>query len=382
MRPSAGSIAIVAFFALLPAATAGGARALAVLLCAAAVFMFRPARLAQALESKFVLSLFALLAWVCATSFWSPYPDHAQALKLAVLVPLGVLWVAGAAEGNQRLVAAAGAAAFFVLAGLLAVEALWDMPINRLAAPETPTGELLRKLSRGSTVPFALCWAAAAAFLLDGRAGLARVVLATSAVLCVTFGQLANAVGFGFGLLAFGIAFAAPRLAIWAVTGGLAFWVLAAPFLTPIALSNPRLVEMLPLSWEVRKGIWDYVCARILEQPWIGHGLDASRAVTDRINVAGMDLRAVQLHPHSASLQIWFETGAVGAVLAALALLLGGWAASRAFADNRPAAAAAAATIASLGVVANASFGIWQEWWIATMFVGAALVAALREPHA
>jgi O-antigen ligase len=381
MRLSVGSIAIVAFFALLPAATAGGGRALAVLLCAAALLMVRPSLIAQALESKFVLGLFTLLGWVCATSLWSRYPDHGQALRLAALVPLGVLFVASASAGNTRLVAAAGAAALFVLAGLLAVEALWDMPLNLAAAPETPEGEVLRKLSRGSSVPLALCWAAAAAFLLNGRPGLARLALALGAVACLAFGQLSNAVGFGLGLLAFGLGFAAPRVAIWAVTGGLAFWMLSAPFLTPWALSNPRLVEALPLSWQVRKGIWDYVCARILEQPWIGHGLDASRAVTDSIVVASMDLRAVQLHPHSASLQIWFETGAVGAALAALALLLGGWAAARAFAHNRHAAAAAAATLASLGVVANVSFGIWQEWWIATMFIGAALVGALRNPE-
>ena len=60
-------------------------------------------------------------------------------------------------------------------------------------------------------------------------------------------------------------------------------------------------------------------------------------------------MRGIPLHPHSGSLQIWYETGAVGAVLAALALLAGGWALARAFKDNRLGAAAAAASLATLG---------------------------------
>jgi O-antigen ligase len=161
----------------------------------------------------------------------------------------------------------------------------------------------------------------------------------------------------------------------------MATWMIIAPFATPLVISSPGLAAHLPDSWAVRAAIWRYVCARIVENPWLGHGLEASRAVTDRMTVRGLDLRSVPLHPHSASLQLWYETGLIGAVLAACALALGGWAISRAVASNRPAAAAASATFASLGVIANLSYGVWQEWWIATMFVAAALVGALAPRH-
>jgi hypothetical protein len=39
--------------------------------------------------------------------------------------------------------------------------------------------------------------------------------------------------------------------------------------------------------------------------------------------------------------------------------------------------AAACALRASLGAVANISYGLWAEWWVATIFVGAALAGAL-----
>jgi O-antigen ligase len=202
-------------------------------------------------------------------------------------------------------------------------------------------------------------------------------VLGVSAALSLPSGQLAHSIAAAAGLFVFALAYAAPRLAVLAASWPFAVWMLIAPFVTPLALANPKLIERLPDSWAMRAGIWDYVCVRILENPWFGHGLDASRAVTDRITVRGLEIRGIPLHPHSASLQVWYETGLVGAALAAAALLVGGWALSRAAKERRAAAAAAAASLASLGVIANVSYGAWQEWWIATMFVAAALVGAV-----
>ncbi|MES1203914.1 MAG: hypothetical protein ABUS57_20950, partial [Pseudomonadota bacterium] len=84
----------------------------------------------------------------------------------------------------------------------------------------------------------------------------------------------------------------------------------------------------------------------------------------------------IPLHPHDASLQIWLETGAIGAGLGALALILGGVALARALRFDRVAAAGACGAIASIGLIANVSYGAWQEWWIATAFAAAALVTA------
>lgn len=385
MRLTASAIAITLLFAFLPAVSAGGAMGMPVFLCVAGVLAFRPSLLAQAIEKRPIalLLLIAFWGWALITSAWSAQPGYAQAGKLAVLVPLGLLFVAAAgAPEDRRLTQAFGVAAFALLTVLMTVEALWDMPLNRSANPEIPPSEVVRNINRGAAVVLAITWGAAASLLANDRAGLARAVLAASALLALPFGLWANLVAFLIGLAAFAVAFSAPRFAVMSVSAGFAFWMLAAPFATPLILANQRLVDALPLSWAARAGIWDYVCARILEQPWLGHGLDSARAVTDRIQVRELDMRGVPLHPHSASLQIWYETGAIGAALAAAALLAMGWTVSRAFAANRPAAAAAAATIASLGIIANLSFGVWQEWWNATLFVSAALVAALAQQRA
>lgn len=384
-----GGFARTAFFCLLPPAAAGGAMALPVLVSLAGAASIRPSMLQEAVKNRplALLLLAAFAAWAAVSSAWSAHPVHDQALKLVVLTPLGVAFAAAAARPTAaRLTLAAGGAAFIVLAALLTIEAAWGLPLNRGAQPGSDLGELGRNTSRGAIVLLGLTWATAAALLAPGgpvRMLAAAAALAVSAALAAPFGQLAHPIAYLAGLAAFLLALAAPRLAVAAAATGWAVWLLAAPFLTPLALANQRLVDAAPLSWAARAGIWDYVCARILEQPWIGRGLDASRAVTDRILVRGdLDIRAVPLHPHSASLQIWYETGAVGAALAAAALAWGGWRLSRALAGNRPAAAAAAASIASLGLIANVSYGVWQEWWIAVLFVAAALVGAVGAwPH-
>lgn len=380
---SVGGVTRAAFFALLPAIAVGGALGLPVALCLAGALSFQPSILSQAFEKRplMILFLLAFTVWAGASLAWTTYPQSQQPLKLAALIPLGLLFAAAAARGaNQGLTQAAGLAAVIVLIPLLGIEAIWGLPLNRAAQPDESLSQLLQNTSRGITVLIALVWAAAAGLIAHGggaRVNAARLLLVAVAILSLQTDQLASPVAFGFGLAAFLLAFAAPRFAILATSLGVAGWLLAAPFATPLLLANQTFVDRLPDSWAIRAGMWDYVCTKIWDSPWIGHGIDASRAVTDRLAIREYDIRAVQLHPHSGSLQIWYELGLVGASLGALAILFGGWSLSRLFADNRAGAAAAAGTIAAAGVIANVSYGVWQEWWIATLFVAAALVGAL-----
>jgi len=275
MRLTASAAAIAALFALLPAIGAGGVMGLPVVLCVMGALAIRPSLITQVFEKRLLaaLLLMTFAVWVCVTSLWSAHPGHAQATKLAVLVPLGLMFAAAASdEKDRQLTQAMGVAAFVVLAVLMVIEALWDLPINRAANPQIPPHEVIRNVNRGAALVLATTWATAASLLAHGRANAARALLAASLLLTLPLGLWANLVALGAGLIVFAIAFSAPRLAIMSVSMGLAFWMLAAPFLTPLILANQGLVDALPISWAVRAGIWDYVCGRILEQPWLGHG--------------------------------------------------------------------------------------------------------------
>lgn len=366
--------AIAVFFVLLPAVGVGGALGLPVLLCLAAALSLRPLLLRQAVAKRppTLLLLLAFLGIAFLSSGWS---DHAgagvQAAKMAALTTAGLLFAAAAAAA-PRITAAGAVAAFAVLAALLAIEATLDLVLNRTAQPEVYPGELLRNVSRGASLCLALTFGAAAALMAHGgRAwiGLGLAALAAGGFVSLQFGQFANTVGFIAGLIAFATAFAFPRLGVWATVGVLTVWLLAAPLATPVALATLD-PQALPYSWNARLEIWSYLGDRIREQPWIGHGLDAARAHEPEVPV----------HPHSGSLQIWFEVGVVGVLMAAAFAIAGGRALVRAIGDNRPAAAAAAGTLAALGMVANLSFNLWAEWWFATFFIAAGVVGALMHP--
>lgn len=375
-----GAGARAATFALLPAAATAGAMALPVLIAASGAVSFRPSLLRQTFDSKALWAgaLLAFTAWAAASALWSPYPDHVQAPKLLATVAFGLLFAAGAnaTPEARRLTRAAALAAFIVMALLLAVEAFGRLPLNRAMQPEQIYWLVERNPARGVVVLLGLVWPIAGAALGAGRPTLAIAALFVGGFFSFQFGQFANVAAFGFGLGGFLLAYLAPRFAILLVSGGLSGWMLAAPFVTPMVLASQGLVERLPPSLAARAGIWEFVCQRIAEQPWIGRGLDASRAVRDTIVIRGAEAPAIQLHPHSASLQVWYETGLVGAALASLAILAGGWAASRALARDPFAAAGACATLAAYGLIANVSFGAWQEWWNASILLAGAVAAA------
>ncbi len=369
-----GRAARAAFLVLLPAFGVGGALGVPVLICLAGALSLRPSLLRQAVEKKPItlLMLLALLGLSAASSLWSDHAAGPQALKLVILAPLALVFATSAAS-DPRLTRAGGVAACAVLIVLLSVEALWDLPLNNAATPGADPAELLRNTSRGSALLLGLVWAAAGALMAMGGRSWSRLgllILAGGGFVSVQFEQFANTVAFIAGLAAFFAAFIAPRMTRALVAGGLLVWLIAAPFATPLIASafDPAA---LPYSWNDRLQIWTYIADRIGEQPWFGHGLDAARTHAPPVPV----------HPHSASLQLWFETGAIGVGLAAVLLITSARWMLGAFGDNRPAAAAAAATMAALGVIANLSYNLWAEWWIATFFIAGGLVGALARPR-
>jgi O-antigen ligase len=155
--------------------------------------------------------------------------------------------------------------------------------------------------------------------------------------------------------------------------------VLLAPWVTPVILALPHAQDAMPLSWRMRGEIWRFARDRIGERPLTGWGLDGARQFGSQIlTIDGVPFQAIPLHPHSFSVHVWLETGAVGAVLMASAIFAGGVAASRTLGASRYAAAAVCGVMASAGLIWNVSYGAWQEWWIGAVFVALAAAAVVR----
>lgn len=377
-------LSVAAFFALCaPFANAGGL-ALAPLQAIAGIAGAPWTRLMDALQKTWpiVVLILAFGGWAAMSALWSPV-SSTQGARLVGALVCGLLFTAAANENGptRRLVRAAALAGVFLLVAHGLIEALFDMPLNRLGQPDAETGMLLRNPGRGTTFLVVLFLAGFGGWI-TGAVGMriaALLSLPAVAWLSLQFDMDANAVAFALGAVAFALGFALPRIGLIVLTLGIAGWLLAAPWALPSLLSILESRVALPDSWAVRVEIWRFVTARIAEQPLLGHGLDSARAYHDEtMLIRGVEQHLVPLHPHNASLQIWLETGAVGASLGAIALIAGGWMAANALRGRRAIAGSACAAIAALALYWNVSFGIWQEWLIAAAFAAAALVGASR----
>ncbi|WP_343685300.1 O-antigen ligase family protein [Asticcacaulis sp.] len=179
------------------------------------------------------------------------------------------------------------------------------------------------------------------------------------------------------------------------VVGGLSIYKIMATLVgfkilfTPLIIDTIRRLglgddvrRILPASWDARLDIWEFAAQKILQKPFLGWGFDSSRHFG----------KPIPLHPHNMSIQVGLELGYIGLFLLAavwvlLILRIGRGApelredgftelrdlteAGEAMqTDPRPYALAA---LSAVFVIAQLSFGIWQEWWLALM----ALVTAI-----
>jgi len=83
------------------------------------------------------------------------------------------------------------------------------------------------------------------------------------------------------------------------------------------------------------------------------------------------------LHPHNGALQVWLELGAVGALVGALIVLV---VVSRLTSEalTPTARAAGLAAFATAAIEMSLSYGIWQSWWIATLWFTGFMVLLAR----
>jgi O-antigen ligase len=334
------------------------------------------------------LALLALLA--LASGLWAVDPAHSltRALRFVGECLEGLLLLDAAArltpDGRRQVLGA-----LLLGLGLTVVLAFVDWALagalmRRLhgaAAPPTAT-------NRGATVLALMMWPtllfvrhargyapALAAWALAGL-GIAAC-LSASAHLALAVASLTFA-------LAMGLRRSLARIAL--VLAPVA--VLTMPLLPLITPPSAPLLPraLLKPSAMHRLVIWNFTDVRINDRPILGWGLEASRAIPGGKDIAVVRDRTGQpisveqlpLHPHNGALQVWLELGVLGALAAAFVVTV---VASRLLAPMPAVARAAAlATFAAASVEVSLSYGIWQSWWIAALWLaGFAVAVALRD---
>ena len=328
-----------------------------------------------------------LLAWAALSVLWA----HVPALvlpKAARLLGLSVcgLSVCAAARlldetSRRRVLQALGAG--FVLAAAVAALLSYIPSISFLAEASGIDGEISLSHYKNIASAGMVMSATALAAAWQRRAWVFALLLLATIVLLVE--RTGNLTG-GVALLLVLVAAVVPcrwGVALAAAFSSVLFMALPLAHLLPGSAVLARALPFLPNSFLHRTEIWRFAAERAWERPFLGWGLDASRelpggdadvVVWIRLGngeIGRFPSQILPLHPHDFLLQVWLELGLVGVVLLAVLLVV-------LLAAVRRSSVAVTTLVAALAVAA-ASFSLWQSWWMATLFLSAAMAVALTQ---
>ena len=169
---------------------------------------------------------------------------------------------------------------------------------------------------------------------------------------------------------------AAIALSVLLVVVGLSFPLALTQYENPV--SSLKSVISIPFSAEHRIKIWEFTAGKISQKWFTGWGMNASKDIPGGQLIlyadSGLDYgKALPLHPHNAILQIWLELGFPG-----IFMYLGLGVFIIVSATNRNRSKIESSMILgqfiTILVIANLSFGAWQAWWMATLWLSAALM--------
>lgn len=362
----------------------------------------------------------AFVAWAALSALWSPTSDplvsgsltarnfsiNAASLRLiAVALSITLVFMAmsrvtpaSAPRSRSTLLAA------FALAGLtLLLSVVFLEPLLALAY-ETPQDAMtsgiqnvLRQANAFSIalpVLLAIIWSAGKSWILRGAAIACGVI---AGILFAQLGSSAALMALIFAVLAMGLVKLLPRRGFTFLSGIWAGSVMAAPL---VFTNMGRLIDVsglsVPFSFRSRIYAWQSVGERIWERPLTGHGLEAAGTwdatytsrpewLADLTALGGnpqawSHYRIIPGHPHNMPLEIWAETGLVGAALAVLAILALGLripAPQRLTPDARFAVAGLMGAALSLFCF---SYSMWNEaGWAMVALAGAGAMLLARQ---
>ncbi|CAA7614512.1 O-antigen ligase [Magnetospirillum sp. SS-4] len=349
----------------------------------------------RGVDRRVALILGTMLAWAALSLTWALDPP--QGMKtLAGLIGItgGGLLLTGTAatldESERRRVGMALAAGV-TLALLLVLAEIAGLGPKSLLRPDDRN--VVDRLGRGLTVAAVLAAPSMVAAWRQGH----RAWTAGMALLLVAATIGGHTLSAKLALLVcppvFALALWRPRLAAWGVSGVAVTIALAFPLLSmaPTPQETMDCYSFLPNSAHHRLTIWTFTATRTMEKPLFGWGLDASRSLPGAEDIIKVWRREnlpawlipngelvteqlLPLHPHSGQGQIWLELGGVGiTLLSGLLLGLGRMALRRSIRIDT--AVLATMTISAF-LISSVSYGIWQSWWLSSLWLAASLARA------
>lgn len=363
--------AAVLFFPLLVLVPRGVAALVSVAgLCGAGLVLSESGPRPRPVLSAAAALLGCLLVWGTASAIWSV--DWLR--SLVVVVRLAGLFAVGLVLADAaNSIKAVRRLTFFLLGGLalgIAMAATDLVTRGTLGAPFAERTYQPAALNRAS-VSFTILLLPMTAALLHSGLAISAFLIATASAAMIfalagTTAKVALIAGLPIGLLLY---FSRTRVAHAAAVVSVLVIVTA-----PLTFARLERIAVLAetadavkLSAGHRLLIWSFAGDRIAERPLAGWGLDASRSIPGGKDSVRPGETWLPLHPHNMPLQLWLELGVPGAVLFALLVALA-WHALAAAAWPRLFGTTAGASLAIALIACFTTYGIWQEWWLGTLW--------------
>jgi len=370
---------------LLPRATVISLTILGLIILVDALVKKRPPPLPPGALVIAVASIFLLAA---TSALWSVAPDETlrRLPRAGPLFLWGLLALAAAHQATPRIAGwtmTLTTAAFIMALIVIAIEINFDYTIYRsltslLSQTVKPSYVNSNIINQPALLVALYLWPVTLTlWLRDLRIfSIALIVL----TLVVFLPSSSQSVGLAlmFGILAACLAAALPRLMrvcfSLAIIGLMVVLPVIPQFLQSMFRGNEDTIAISGLH---RLEIWNFVAGKILERPFSGYGLEASRILADgipSITIPGTAL--MSLHPHNGFLQIWLELGLAGYLVLGLLCL---WIIHKISLLKGAGMAFSTGLFVSGLSLFSTAFGMWQSWIIAVEFSAAgALLLALK----
>lgn len=392
------TVVVGVLWALWPLLALGGGLGFSTFTAFAAILLLPIAARSLRLRLYF-LALLGFFVFAGVSMLWSPRVQEMISLdlehmKIAVrsemlrvglpVLEIGILIAAAqrlGEAGKARLQTIAHIALILQLVILIVVTAFEEQLLHALSGMMSDSGEGVQNISRNC-----LIMAAAAPLLVIGLVrgrsfaiggAIAALVLGAVSAILIIRGVQAGLLAMAAAAASVALVRVLPRHGFKILGILIALLLMTAPWVFGFLTQGADFATANDSS-SYRAAIWQRVIALINEHPITGNGIGVLRTVRETIETGTFAGQfTVPNHAHNMLLQLWAETGAIGASLMSLAVILAGWRmgdAGRLGIGGLKAAALAGAMTA----VAAVSFDLWNDWWWA--FGGLLAILAVATP--
>lgn len=131
-----------------------------------------------------------------------------------------------------------------------------------------------------------------------------------------------------------------------------------------------------------RLEIYDFIGKKILERPFLGHGIEASRSMTMEahfFSAPGTTIDFNIFHPHNFALQLWIEFGLIGALAGcvfALYLLQQVYHCRSSIYQR-----SMFATLVAFFAIISTTYNIWSGWSLGLVLISASIIILLKNSY-